>query len=35
METTDDIAISERVTRQAIEKKLKRCVNKVTKAMNI
>jgi DNA-directed RNA polymerase specialized sigma24 family protein len=34
-ETTDDIAISERVTRQAIEKKLKRCVNKVTKAMNI
>ena len=35
MEATDDIAISERVTRQAIEKKLKRCVNKVTKAMNI
>ena len=35
METTDDIAISERVTRQAIEKKLKRCVNKVTEAMNI
>ena len=34
METTDDIAISERVTRQAIEKKLKRCVNKVTEAMN-
>ena len=34
-ETTDDIAISERVTRQAVEKKLKRCVNKVTKAMNI
>ena len=35
METTDDIAISERVTRQAIEKKLKRCVNKVTEAMDI
>ena len=35
METTDDIAISDRVTRQAIEKKLKRCVNKVTEAMNI
>lgn len=34
-ETTDDIAISERVTRQAVEKKLKRCVNKVTEAMNI
>jgi len=33
-ETTDDIAIFERVTRQAIEKKLKRCVNKVTEAMN-
>lgn len=33
-ETTDDIAISERVTRQAIEKKLKRCVNKVTDAID-